>query len=470
VARPRLLATLDAAVSGQLVLVCAPAGYGKTLLLAEWAADNPATTAWVALDEDDNDDRRFWSAVLTGLAACAAFADVPDLGRLAVPARPSYDHEFVATVLAAIETAPSAVRLMLDDVHELTAPEPLHGLRALVRNQPPGLQVVLAGRSDPPLPLGRMRLGGRLCEIRAADLRFSLAEADAMFAAARIPVRADQLRRLVAQTEGWAAGLRLAALSMRGIADPDGFLADFVANSRAVSDYLVSEILERLPAADRELLGAVSVCDRLSAPLAAALSGRPDAGEVLDALEHETSLVISVGDGRVWYGCTRCCARTCSPTCGAAGPTWSPSCTVGRRAGSPTGTSPFPRSRTRGSPTTPPCWSRCCGGTPWRWSGTVSSGSSGKHWPGWPTAVRTTTCGWRCWAYWSTWRPGAGRPRGGAWSGPTTGGPRIRRPRWSRCATGSGPAWRCPTATSTPCSPPPKGTGPPTWPIPRSRS
>jgi LuxR family maltose regulon positive regulatory protein len=301
VARPRLLATLDAAVSGQLVLVCAPAGYGKTLLLAEWAADNPATTAWVALDEDDNDDRRFWSAVLTGLAACAAFADVPDLGRLAVPARPSYDHDFVATVLAAIETAPSAVRLMLDDVHELTAPEPLHGLRALVRNQPPGLQVVLAGRSDPPLPLGRMRLGGRLCEIRAADLRFSLAEADAMFAAARIPVRADQLRRLVAQTEGWAAGLRLAALSMRGIADPDGFLADFVANSRAVSDYLVSEILERLPAADRELLGAVSVCDRLSAPLAAALSGRPDAGEVLDALEHETSLVISVGDGRVWY-------------------------------------------------------------------------------------------------------------------------------------------------------------------------
>ncbi|WP_214407091.1 helix-turn-helix transcriptional regulator [Pseudonocardia lacus] len=300
IARPRLLEALDAATPGQLVLVSAPAGYGKTLLLAEWAAHDPTRTAWVALDEDDNDDRRFWSAVLTALTSCPVVPEAHDLRGFPVPARPSHDHEFVAGVLEAIEAMPAALRLVLDDVHELTATDPLHGLGTLVRDHPRGFQVVLAGRSDPPLPLGRLRLDGRLCEVRAGELRFSVAEADAMFAVAEIPVRPDQVRELVAQTEGWAAGLRLASLSMRG-ADPDVFVADLVANSRAVSDYLVSEILDRLPRADRELLAAVSVCDRLSASLAAALSGRADAGEVLDVLEHETSLVISSGEGRVYY-------------------------------------------------------------------------------------------------------------------------------------------------------------------------
>ncbi|MCO1660607.1 helix-turn-helix transcriptional regulator [Pseudonocardia humida] len=300
VSRPRLLDALDAAAPGQLVLVSAPAGYGKTLLLAEWAAHNPTRTAWVALDEDDNDDRRFWSAVLTALTSCPVVPEAHDLRGFAVPARPSHDHEFVAAVLEAVEAMPAALRLVLDDVHELTATDPLHGLGTLVRDHPRGFQVVVAGRSDPPLPLGRLRLNGRLCEVRAGELRFSVAEADAMFAAAEIPVRSDQVRQLVAQTEGWAAGLRLASLSMRG-ADPDVFVADLVANSRAVSDYLVTEILDRLPRGARELLASVSVCDRLSASLATALSGRPDAGEVLDVLEHETSLVISSGEGRVYY-------------------------------------------------------------------------------------------------------------------------------------------------------------------------
>jgi LuxR family transcriptional regulator, maltose regulon positive regulatory protein len=299
--RPRLLKSLDAAGPGQTILVCAPAGYGKTLLLADWAGLGPERTAWVSVDDDDNDDRRFWSAVLTALAFCLALPDGNDLRGLAVPSRPSHDHEFLATVFEAIDSVPSAIRLILDDVHELTAPDPLHGLSALVRDHPPGLQLILTGRTDPPLPLGRMRLHGQLCEIRAEQLRFTLAEAQTMLAAAEVVARPDQVHLLVAQTEGWPAGLRLAALSLRGSADPDRFLSDFVGNSRAISDYLVSEILDRLSAADRELLGAVSVCDQLSAPLAAALSGRPDAGAVLDTLERETSLVMSTGDGRIWY-------------------------------------------------------------------------------------------------------------------------------------------------------------------------
>ncbi|TWF80140.1 LuxR family maltose regulon positive regulatory protein [Pseudonocardia hierapolitana] len=301
VPRPRLLVALDEAAAGQVTLVSAPAGYGKTLLLAEWATRRPELTAWVSLDEDDNNDRRFWAAVLTALDRCAAVPADNALHDLALPGLPSRDPEFLALVADAIGTAPGPLRLVLDDVHELTAPNPLHGLASLLRDRPPGLHLVLSGRTDPPLPLARMRLTGELHEIRADRLRFSLAEAGTMLAAADFRARPDQVRLLVEETEGWAAGLRLAALSLREAEDPDKFLAGFVGSGRAVSDYLVGEILSRLTVETRELLGAVSVCDQLSAPLAAALSGREDAGAVLSSLERETSLVLSTGEDRRWY-------------------------------------------------------------------------------------------------------------------------------------------------------------------------
>jgi LuxR family transcriptional regulator, maltose regulon positive regulatory protein len=299
--RPRLLAALDAAAPGQVTLVSAPAGYGKTLLLAEWAARRPESTGWMSLDADDNDDRRFWSAVLTALAACPAVPPESPVHRLVLPGRPSQDPTFLAAVVDAVDQLPGPIRLVLDDVHELSAADPLHGLASLVRDRPPALHLVLGGRSDPPLPLGRMRLAGQLSEVRAGDLRFSVSEADALLAAADVELSPDQLHRLVEQTAGWAAGLRLAALSLREVHDTDRFLADFAGDSRAVADYLMGEILVRLPAAVLDLLRSVSVCDPLSAPLAAALSGRPDAGEVLDALEQDTSLVLSSGQGRLWY-------------------------------------------------------------------------------------------------------------------------------------------------------------------------
>ncbi|WP_345603720.1 LuxR C-terminal-related transcriptional regulator [Pseudonocardia adelaidensis] len=292
---------LDEAAAGQVTVVTAPAGYGKTLLLAEWAARRPEQTAWVSLDDDDSDDRRFWSAVLASLGSCAAVPAGNPLHALIVPGRPSRDPVFLAAVVDAIAALPGPVRLVLDDIHELTAPDPLHGLAALVRDRPAALHLVLSGRAEPPVPLGRMRLAGQLREIRADLLRFSVPEAAEMLVAADTPVSPDQLRLLVEQTEGWAAGLRLAALSLREVADPDRFLTDLVGNGRAVSDYLVGEILSRLPVGTRELLGAVSICSELSAPLAVALSGRADAGEVLDSLERETGLVLSMGEGRTWY-------------------------------------------------------------------------------------------------------------------------------------------------------------------------
>lgn len=298
--RPRLIAALEAATPGQVTLVSAPAGYGKTLLLAEWAARRPELTAWVSLDADD-DDHRFWSGVLAALATCAVVPADSTLRRLAVPAGPSADPTFLAAVVDALDLLPGPVRLVLDDVHEVTTPGPVHGLACLVRDRPPGLHLVLASRSDPPLPLARMRMVGELCEVRAEALRFSVPEASALLAAADVVARPDDVRLVVEQTAGWAAGLRLAAVSLREAEDPDRFLSDLVGNSRALSDYLVGEILARLPAAVLDLLHAVSVCDPVSAPLATAVSGRLDAGEVLDALEHDTSLVLSSGPGRIWY-------------------------------------------------------------------------------------------------------------------------------------------------------------------------
>lgn len=294
VVRPRLLSVLDQAREAMAVLVCAPAGSGKTLLLADWARGREGV-AWISLDADDNDDRRFWSAVLGALETCGVAPPGNPVHTLAVPRHPSRDLAFLAAVVNAIEAVPVTVWLVLDDLHELTDPEPLHGLETLVRHQPTGLRLVLASRHNPPLPLARLRLADQLLEIRAGDLRFSAEEAGALLASAGVELLPDQARQLLEQTEGWAAGLRLAALSLSEAADPDRFLAEFAENDRAVADYLIDEVLSRLPDELRAFLRAISVCDQVCADLAVTLSGRADAATMLDTLERKTSLLARAG-------------------------------------------------------------------------------------------------------------------------------------------------------------------------------
>lgn len=301
VSRPRLLAMLDAAEPGRLVLVSAPAGYGKTLLLAEWVAARPDHVAWVSLDDDDTTAHRFWSAVLSALVACPAVPEGSALHGLVAPHAGEADPSFLHDLVAALAALPAPVALVLDDVHELTAPAPVRALAALVRERPPALRLVLSGRTDPPVSIARLRLSGELCEIRARDLAFSTGEADALLTGADVVVAPEHVQLLVGQTDGWAAGLRLAALSLRDTPDAGPFLADLVGNSKATSDYLVGEILSRLPTDVCDLMRAVSVCDPLTASLAASLSERADAGEVLAALEQETSLVLSSGEGKIFY-------------------------------------------------------------------------------------------------------------------------------------------------------------------------
>lgn len=298
VRRSRLVSLLDAADDEQVVLVSAPAGYGKTLLLAEWVAGAPGRTAWVSVDDDDNDERRFWSAVLAAVCACPSVPAWSALRTLEPPGARGQMPTFVATVVEALSVLPEPIRLVFDDLHELTDADALHGLAALVRDRPAGLRLVLATRVDPPLPLGRLRLAGRLCEVRARELAFSAQEAAALFVAAEMPVDEERVRALLEQTDGWAAGLWLAARSMREADDPDLFLSDLVGSGRAISEYLIGEVLSGIPPEVLEVVEAVSVCDEPAAPLAVAVSGRREAGDLLAALEDKTSLVTSYGAGR----------------------------------------------------------------------------------------------------------------------------------------------------------------------------
>ncbi|HET6501488.1 MAG TPA: LuxR family transcriptional regulator, partial [Amycolatopsis sp.] len=300
VPRPRLLSVLDEARDVLVTMVCAPAGSGKTLLLADWAPRH-ASIAWVSLDSDDNDDGRFWSALLAALAECPGVPPDSPLRTQVVPARPSRDLGFLAAVVNALDELPEPVWLVLDDVHELTDPDPLYGLETLLRHRPAGLRLVLAARHNPPLPLARLSLADQLTEIRAADLRFATGEARALLESAGVVLLPEQLRNLVEQTEGWAAGLRLAAVSLAEAEDPGRFLAEFAENDRAVADYLIDEVLSQLPEEPREFLYTISVCDEVSAELARAVSGSPDAGTLLDTLERKTSLLVRTGTRERWY-------------------------------------------------------------------------------------------------------------------------------------------------------------------------
>lgn len=284
-----------------VTLMSAPTGYGKTLLLADWVEKTGAADkAWMSLDADDNDADLFWTAVLSAVCACP---DLPASSRLhhLVPRGPADATGFFAEVIDAFAALPTTLYLVLDDLHEIISDEALHGVATLIRHQPKTVRLVLSTRADPPLPLARLRMQGRLGELRASELRFSAGDAAELLRLADVGLDAGQVRRLVDQTEGWPAGLRLAARSLRDVSDRDAFLDQFAGNDRAVADFLVSEVLARLPSETTDVLQLVSICDEVTPSLAAALTGRDDAGAILAELERDNSLVLGVGADRHWF-------------------------------------------------------------------------------------------------------------------------------------------------------------------------
>lgn len=300
--RPRLLNLLDRARGSLVTLLTAPAGAGKTVLLADWVHRHSGDEiAWVSLDADDNDDSRFWSAILEALCTSSSVPADSPLRRLAVPPVPHADRAFLAEAADALDDLPGPVVLVLDDVHEVTGSETVPGLAFLLRYQPVNLRLVLSTRHESTLPLARLRLADELVEIGADALRFSVAETRELLVASGLELGGDQVRTLVDQTEGWAAGLRLAALSLAGTDGTDELPADFPVSDRAVSDYLADEVLSGLPTELSSFLRDISVCEQVSVDLAARLSGRGDVGAVLETIAERTSLVHRLDGGADGY-------------------------------------------------------------------------------------------------------------------------------------------------------------------------
>lgn len=303
VSRPRLVERLDQGTARKLTLVSAPAGFGKSTLLAEWLAADPAggrPAAWVSLDESDNDPARFWTYVVTALRRIRPQVGEGALAALRSPQPPPIE-SILTTVINEISAIDDDVTLILDDLHAIES-RPVHGAIAfLLDHLPPRMHLVVASRSDPPLPLTRLRARGELTELRAADLRFTPDEAAAFLDQVMgLTLSADDVSALEARTEGWIAGLQLAALSMRGRADVSGFIASFAGDDRYIVDFLVEEVLHRQPERVRSFLLQTSILDRLSAPLCDAVTGRDDGAEMLGALERRNLFVVPLDDKRRW--------------------------------------------------------------------------------------------------------------------------------------------------------------------------
>jgi LuxR family maltose regulon positive regulatory protein len=268
-----------------LTVVTGPPGAGKTMALALWAAE-AGPVAWVSLDDYDNTPGVFWAYVAAALRRSGA-------------AVPRARHAFLPRLAAALAAQDPPVTLVIDDLHVLTEPAVRGELDFLLRNVGPGLRVVISARMDPLLPLHRYRLAGELAEIRAGDLAFSTAEAGLLMAQHGCPLSADSLERLTQRTEGWAAGLRLAAMSMGSHPEPDQFVKELITEDSALTGYLVEEALSIQPPEVRDVLLSTSILGQVSAEAASELTGDERAGAILSAVARTNAFVQPAGDG--WY-------------------------------------------------------------------------------------------------------------------------------------------------------------------------
>ena len=297
VARPRIDKLIAEGAQGPLTSVTGPPGAGKTMAIASWAAARPypCTLAWVTLDDYDNKPRVFWSYVVAALRR--AGIAVPRV--LPGPTREAVEHAFLVRLALVLAAQDRPVVLVLDDVHLLTDPATLSGLDYVQRNAHPGLHLVVASRVDPLLPLHRYRLTGELAEIRADDLAFSVEESGLLLAHHGIVLSEAALKGLTGRTEGWVAGIRLAALSLHGHPDPEQFVKELEAEDSAITGYLVDEVLNAQPAPVRDMLLRTSILDCVNADLALELTGDSQAAHVLADLGRTNAFVRPIGHG--WY-------------------------------------------------------------------------------------------------------------------------------------------------------------------------
>lgn len=303
VRRARLMERLNNGLRGRLTLVSAPAGFGKSTLVSEWAAISGRPVAWLSLGEDDSDPARFLTYVVAALQTAHAGLGSGVLAALQAPQAPPPD-AVLTVLLNEIAALPRELILVLDDYHAIESHQVDEALVFLVEHLPPQLHLVIATREDPPLPLARLRVRGHVHEIRAADLRFTHAEAaDFLTQAVSLPLSETDIAALERRTEGWIAGLQLAALSMQGLEDMSGFIASFTGSHHFVLDYLLEEVLNRQPERLQHFLLHTSVLDRLCGPLCDALLGVPaGTGQAaLEQLVHANLFIVPLDSERRWY-------------------------------------------------------------------------------------------------------------------------------------------------------------------------
>jgi len=298
VARPELFRRLTA--SPRVTVVSAPAGSGKTVLLRSWMGqgDLAGRVGWIAAGRDDRDPQRFWLSVLAALRRTVAGAT---LVRQLTPAPDLDGWSVVERLLEDLTPLDDRLWLVIDDVHQLEQTEALQQLELLVMRGSPRLRFVLATRHDLRLGLHRLRLAGELAEIRPADLRFSLAEARELFQSARVELPSVAAEMLHTRTEGWVAGLRLAALLLAGHPDPERFAAEFSGSERTVAEYLLAEVLDRQNDRVRRLLLRTSVLERVNGELADLLTGDEGGERVLQDLEQANAFVVALDAARSWF-------------------------------------------------------------------------------------------------------------------------------------------------------------------------
>jgi LuxR family transcriptional regulator, maltose regulon positive regulatory protein len=296
--RGDLLAALDRAAAKKVVIISAPAGSGKTSLLRAWADRPGHRLAVMAVRRDQHDAQQFWLALLGAIRQAVGTSSGTGLPA----ATPEFNgRAMIERVLAELEDHRGQVVLVVDDLHELRSPDAMDQLTRLLTSLPANAHAILATRRDLRLRLHQLRLAGELAEIRGADLRFSERETHELLQASGVTLSEAGTALLHQRTEGWAAGLRLAVISLAGHPDPERFVAEFSGSDRTVAEYLIAEMLERQRDDVQQLLLRTSVLDRVNGELADALTGHPGSEPILLDLEDANAFVVSLDPGRTWF-------------------------------------------------------------------------------------------------------------------------------------------------------------------------
>lgn len=304
VKRDRLIERLNQGRTNALAVVSAPAGFGKTTLLSEWLHQTKLPAHWLSLDESDNDLTQFWIYIIAALQKTQ-----PEIGEATIAMLHSIDsissESFLIPLINEIASLTDSIVLILDDYHVITDRSIHRSLAFLLDHLPPQLHLVIASRVDPPLPLARLRARNQLIELRSTDLRFTVAET-AMFLhqSMSLPLSEKQIKTIQSRTEGWIAGLQIAALSMRDVEDVSAFIDSLQGSQRYILDYLVEEVLERQPQALQSFLFRTSILDRMCGSLCASVVGNElliDGTEALEQLERCNLFVVPLDHDRTWY-------------------------------------------------------------------------------------------------------------------------------------------------------------------------